>query len=84
MGNWESSGVMEHCLKCHGQLNWLQPKTLSREARQKRRKIRGSEEIKSSECDSSKSNINWDGNIVKTNAWTPFLRNINDLESQKI
>ena len=27
---WESSGATEHCLKCHGQFNWLHPKTLSR------------------------------------------------------
>ena len=33
-------------------------------------------------CDSSKSNTNRDGgNFVKTNTWTPWLRNINDLES---
>ena len=37
---WESSGATEHCLKCHGQFNWLHPKTLSKEARYKSRKIR--------------------------------------------
>ena len=41
-GKWESSGAAERCLKCHGQLNWLHPKTLSREARHKSRKIRES------------------------------------------
>ena len=81
-GKWESSGAAERCLKCHGQLNWLHPKTLSREARHKSRKIRESLEIKRSKCDSSKSNINRDdGNLVKTNTWTPLLRNINDVES---
>ena len=81
-GKWESSGVTEHCLKCHGQFNWLHPKTLSREARYKSRNIRESLEIKRSKCVSSKVNINSDdGNFVKTNAWTPLLRNINDLES---
>ena len=81
-GKWESSGATAHCLKCHGQFNWLHPKTLSREARYKSRKIRESLEIKRSKCNSSKSNINRDdGNFVKTNTWTPFLRNINDLES---
>ena len=81
-GKWESSGATEHCLKCHGQFNWLHPKTLSREARFKSRKIRESLKIKRSECSSSKSNINlYDGNFVKTNTWTPLLRNINDLES---
>ena len=67
-GKWESSGATEHSLKCHGQFNWLHPKALSREARDKRRKIRESLEIKRSKCDSSKSNINRDdGNLVKTN-----------------
>ena len=28
-GKWEKSGVTEHCLKCHGQCNWLQSKKLS-------------------------------------------------------
>ena len=36
----KSSGATEHCLKCHGQFHWLHPKTLSREARYKSRKIR--------------------------------------------
>ena len=81
-GKWGSSGATEHCLKCHGQFNWPHPKTLSREARYKSRKIRGSLEIKRLKCDSSKLNINGDdGNFVKTNTWTPLLRNINDLES---
>ena len=79
---WESSVATEDCLKCHGQFNWLHPKTLSRQARYKSRKIRESLEIKRSKCDSSKLNINRDdGNFVKTNTWIPLLRNINDLES---
>ena len=66
-GKWESSGATEHCLKCHGQFNWQHPKTLSREARYKSRKIRESLEINRSKCDSSKFNINRDdGNFVKT------------------
>ena len=81
-GKWESSGATEHCLECHGQFNWLHPKTLSREARYKSRKIWESLEIIRSKCNSSKLNINRDdGNFVKTNTWTPLLRNINDLES---
>ena len=56
--------------------------TLSREARYKSRKIRESLEIKRSKCDSSELNINRDdGNFLKTNTRTPFLRNVNDLES---
>ena len=81
-GKWESSGATEQSLECHGQFNWLHPKTLSREGRYKSRKIRESQEIVRSKCNSSKLNINRDdGNFVKTNIWTPLLRNINDLES---
>ena len=81
-GKWESSGATEHCLECHGQFNWLHPKTLSREARYKSRKIRESLKIKKSKCNSSKSNINRDdGNFDKNNTWTPLLRSIKDLES---
>ena len=81
-GKWESSGATEHSLKCHGQFNLLHPKTLSREARYKSRKIRESLEIIRSKCNSSKLNINRnDGNFVKTNTRTSLLRNINDLES---
>ena len=76
------SGATEHCLECHGQFNWLHPKTLSREARYKNKTIRESLEIKRSKWNSRKSNIiRDDGNFIKTNTWTPLLRNINDLES---
>ena len=78
---WESLGATEQCLKCHGQFNWLHPKTSSRKARYKNTKIRESLEIKRSKCSSSKSNINRDGgNFVKPNTWAILLRNINDLE----
>ena len=43
---WESSGATKHYLKCHGQFNWLQPKTLPREAKYKSRKVRETLEIK--------------------------------------
>ena len=45
-GKWESSGATEHCLECHGQFNWINPKTLSTEQQYHRRKIRESLEIK--------------------------------------
>ena len=67
-GKWESSGATEHCLKCHGQFNWLHPKILSREARCQSIKIRESLEIKRSKCGSRKSNKNRDDdNLVKAN-----------------
>ena len=81
-GKWESSGATKHYLKCYGQFNWIHPKTLSREAKYKSRKVRESLQIKRSKCKSTKSNINPDDcNFIKTNTWTPLLRNINDLES---
>ena len=39
-GKWESSGATEHCLECHGQFNWIKPKTLSTEHQHYRKKIR--------------------------------------------
>ena len=39
-GKWESSGATEHCLECHGQFNWIKPKTLSTEHQYYRKKIR--------------------------------------------
>ena len=79
MGKFRCEGKL---FKMPWPIHWLQPKTLSKEARYKRRKIWESMEIKISKCDSSKLNINrYDGNLVKANTWTTLLRNINDLES---
>ena len=76
---WESSGAIEYRLKCHGQFNLLHPKTLSREARYKIRKIMESLEIKSLRYGSGRSNIYCDDSIVvKTATWTLLLRNIGD------
>ena len=73
-GKRKSSGATEHCLECHGQFNWLNQETLSREARYKSRKIREPLEIIRLKCNSSKFNVNRDdGNFVKTNTWTPLL-----------
>ena len=80
-GKWKSSGKTKHCSKCNGQFNWLHPKILSGEKRYESREIRESLEIKRSKCDSSKSNINHDeGNLVKTNTWTPLLKKINNID----
>ena len=45
-GTWENSGAIEHCLECHGQFSWINPKTLSTEQQYHRRNIRESLEIK--------------------------------------
>ena len=28
-GNWESSGTTEHTKECHGQFNWIHPRTIA-------------------------------------------------------
>ena len=28
-GNWESSGATEHTKECHGQFNWIHPRTIA-------------------------------------------------------
>ena len=43
---WESLGATEHCLECHGQFNWINPKTLSTEQQFHRQKMRESLENK--------------------------------------
>ena len=62
------------CLVCHGQFNWINPKTVSRNSNYRERKIRESLKIKKAKCDKKKKILNRDrGNLVKTNAWTRFL-----------
>ena len=79
-GKRESSGATEHGLKCHGQFNWLHPKTLCRETRYKSRKIMESLGIKRLKCGSNESHINRsDGNLMKTNTWTLLQRDMDDL-----
>ena len=42
---WEASGRTEHSKDCHGQFNWLHPKTLAKLSNIHGRKIRESLEI---------------------------------------
>ena len=44
-GKWESSGATEHTKECHGQFNWLHPKTVSISLYVYERKIREALEI---------------------------------------
>ena len=39
-GKWESSGATEHTKECHGQFDWLQPKTVRISPYISERKIR--------------------------------------------
>ena len=78
---WESSGATEHYLKCHGQFIWLHTKALYREPNHRSRKTKESLEIKKLKINSTKTDLYWnEGHLIKTNTWTAFLRDINNLQ----
>ena len=82
-GKWESSGVTEYCLECHGQFNWINPKTLSTEQQYHRRKIRESLEIKKTKTNQKKKSFELscdEGNLVKTNTWTLLFAKLTEKE----
>ena len=77
---WDHSRAKEHSLTCHGQFNWIHPKTIARENDYTRRKIQEALEIKKSKYNKMIKVLNRDeGNLVRTNTWTPLLANINDM-----
>ena len=39
-GKWESSGVTEHCLECHGKFNWINLKTFVNQTAVSQKKIK--------------------------------------------
>ena len=79
-GKWDNSGVTEHTSACHGQFNWIHPKTIAREKDYRKRKIREAQEIKRAKFNHNIKVLNRDeGNLVKTNSWTPLLANINEM-----
>ena len=81
-GKWESSGATEHCLECHGQFNWINPKTLSTEQQYHRRKVRESLEIKKAKTSKRRKVLNRDErNLVKTNTWTPLFVKLTEKET---
>ena len=81
-GKWDNSGATEHSLTYHGQFNWMRPKTISRENDYRKRKIREALEIKKANYNEKIKVPNRDeGNLVKTNASTPLLANINDMQT---
>ena len=81
-GKWESSGATEHFLEYHGQFNWINPKTLSAEQQYHRRKIRESLEIKKAKTNKRRKVLNRDeGNLVKTNTWTPLFAKLTEKET---
>ena len=73
-GTWESSGPTEHCLECHGQFSWINPKFLSTEQQYHRRKTRRSLEIKKAKTNKRRKVLKHDeGNLVNTNTWIPLF-----------
>ena len=82
-GRWESSGATDYCLECHGQFNWINPKTLSTEQQYHRRRIRESLEInKKAKTNKRRKVLNCDeGNLAKTNTWTPLFAKLTEKET---
>ena len=44
-GNWESCGATEHTKECHGQFNWIHPRTIAVMSNMYKRKVREALEI---------------------------------------
>ena len=70
---WEALGATEHSKNCHGQFNWLHPKTLAKLSNIHERKIRKSLEINNLETKAEYSKsikvLNRDrSNIINTNS----------------
>ena len=62
--------------------NWINPKTLSTEQPYHRRKIRESLEIKKAKTNKRRKVLNRDeGNLVKTNTWTPLFAKLTEKET---
>ena len=77
-GKWESSGATEHTKECHGQFNWLHPKTVRISPYMYERKIREALEINKlkaiNEKDKTFTVLNRDnGDYVTTNSWKPLF-----------
>ena len=79
-GKWDNSGATEDSLTCHGQFNTIHTKAIARENDYRRRKIRKALEIKKAKYNKKIKVLSRDeGNLFRTNTWTPLLGNINDM-----
>ena len=79
-GKWDSSGAAEPRLTCHGPFIWIHPTTIARENDYRKRKIRETLEIKRAKYNKEIKVLNrYEGNLVKTNAWTLLLADINEM-----
>ena len=60
--------------------NWIHPKTIAREKDYRKRKIREALEIKKAKYNKNIKVLNRDeGNLVKTNTWTPLLAYVKEM-----
>ena len=81
-GKSESRGATKHCLECHGQFNWINPKTLSTEQQYHRQKIRESLEIKKAKTNERRKALYCDEeNLVKTNTLTLLFAKLTEKET---
>ena len=79
-GKWDNSGATEHTLTYHGQFNCIHPKTIARQNDYRKIKIQEALEIKKAKYNIKIKVLNRDeGNLVKTNIWTPLLADINEM-----
>ena len=74
IGKWESSGATEHTKECHGQFDWLHPKTLRISPYIYEKKIREALKIYKlktiNKKDKTFSVLNRDnGDYITTNSW---------------
>ena len=75
---WESSGATEHTNECHGQFDWLHPKTIRISPYIYERKIREVLEIKKlgtiNDKDKTFTVLDRDnGDYVTMNSWKPLF-----------
>ena len=80
-GNWESSGTTEHTKECHGQFNWIYPRTTAVMSNMYERKVCEALEINRlktlNETDKTFKVLNRDnGDYVTMNSWKPLFRKI--------
>ena len=77
MGQFWSNGTQ---FTRHGKFNWIHPKTIARENGYRTIKLWAALEIKKAKYNKKIKVLKRDeGNLVKTNTWTPLLANINDM-----
>ena len=74
------SWATEHTFRCHGQFNWIHPKTIARENNYRKRKIPEAPKIMKVKYNKKLKALNRDlGNLIKANADIPKLANINEM-----